>query len=148
LDTTRVFTDREQRDIAFPVARFDDSTYRNRLGLFPSTVAPEIDAFQPYHRGNAYKDDPLWQLHELWTLDKHRAIPIAASSLNVRFPMWGWENFLRHFEYGFEVHFPLLKAWLSPVDLKPDIAMEVTFGEYGSTFEIGFERLKQINHFV
>ena len=74
--------------------------------------------------------------------------PFAASSLNVRFPQWGWEHFIKHFDYGFEVHFPLLIAWMSKVNLDPEISMEVTFGEYGGTFEISIDRIREINKFV
>jgi hypothetical protein len=148
LDTKRMFNDREQRDIAFPVAKLDDSSYRKRLKLFPSTVTSVIDSYQPYHRGNAYRDDPLWQLHELWTLDKHRAIPMASNSLFITFPYRDWDRFIKHFQYGVEVHFPLGVAWNSPVDLKPEVSIEVLFGEYGSTFEISFDRIKEINDFV
>jgi hypothetical protein len=148
LDNKRVFTEREERQISFLIFKFDDSTYRDRLRLFPRTVTSTIDRFQPYHRGNAYRDDPLWQLNELWTLDKHRAIPINSSSLNVRFPLWGWENFIRHFTYGFEVRIPLLTAWISSVEVKPHITMEILFGEYLGAFEVSRAGLGAINDFV
>jgi hypothetical protein len=148
LDTKRVFSEKEQRDIAFPVARVDDPNYRRRLSLFPSTVASAIDSFQPHHRGNAYRDDPLWQLHELWTLDKHRAIPMASNSFNITFPYRDWDRFIKHFQYGLEVHFPLSIVWNSPVEFKPEVSIEVLFGEYGSPFEISFDRIKEINDFV
>lgn len=148
LDSKRVFTDREQRQISFLIFKCDDSTYRDRLKLFPSTVTSVLDGFQPYHRGNAYRGDPLWQLNELWSLDKHRAIPINSSSLNVHFPMWGWENCIRHFTYGFEVHIPLVSAWISKVEIKPNISFEILFGEYLGTFEVSRSGLRAINDFV
>jgi hypothetical protein len=148
LDGARVFTEREERQISFLIFKVDDSTYRNRLKLFPSTVTSAIDSFQPYHRGNAFREDPLWQLNELWTLDKHRAIPINSSSLNVHFPLRGWENFIRHFTYGFEVTIPLLTAWISEVEVKPHITMEILFGEYLGAFEVSRADLGTINDFV
>jgi hypothetical protein len=149
LDTKRIFSERDQRNIAFPVFRIDDSTYRDRLKLFPATVAKEIDPFQPYHRCNAYRDDPLWQLNELWTLDKHRTIPTTPYTLNLGFAMTGWERFARinRLTYNLEVCFPLALAWASKVDLKPNISVEILFGET-NTFEIPLGRLREINDFV
>jgi hypothetical protein len=142
----RTFSEREERNISFLIFKDDNSTYRNRRGLFPTAVADAFDAIQPHIRGNAYRDDPLWQLNELWTLDKHRTIPISNNSLNVRFPMWGWESYKVDFDYGFEVHFPLGEAWQSPVNLDPEITFEILFGE--GTFELSLVRLREINAFV
>ena len=125
----RTFTEREERDISFLIFRFKNSTYQDRRKLFPPVVADAFDTIQPHLRGNAYRDDPLWQLNELWTLDKHRTIPVSNNSLMVRFPMWGWESYKIDFDYGFEVHFPLGRAWQSPVDLDPEITFEILFGE-------------------
>lgn len=39
-----------------------------------------IESLQPYHRGNEYRDDPLWRLNYLCNADKHRMIhPIACA---------------------------------------------------------------------
>jgi hypothetical protein len=32
----------------------------------------EVERLQPYHRGPSYEDDPLWILHELDRINKHR----------------------------------------------------------------------------
>jgi hypothetical protein len=148
LDTKRVFTEREQRNISFPIFKEDNPTYRDRLKLFPSAVAIELDKFQPYRRGNAYRDDLLWQLNELWTLDKHRTIPSNSHSFNVRFPLDGWERYLSEFDDRIIVSFPLLDAWLSPVNLNPSISFEILFGEYMGAFEISLAGLSEINDFV
>jgi hypothetical protein len=58
------------------------------------------------------------------------------------------EKYIRHFDYGFEVHFPLGKAWLSPVDLVPEIAFEILFGDDRGAYEISLPRFRQINDFV
>ncbi|MGB7900804.1 MAG: hypothetical protein WCF89_25410, partial [Candidatus Sulfotelmatobacter sp.] len=87
-------------------------------------------------------------LNELWTMDKHRAIPVNGNSFNIRFPFAGWERYLRHFENGVEVHFPLVDAYQHPVGLEPEITVDVFFGEYMGAFEISMDRLKEINRFV
>src|SRR5208337_2018550 len=96
LTPTRTFTDAEERRIQFPIFKLDDDGCRKRLSLFPSTVATELDTFQPHRRGNSYGDHPLWQLNELWNMDKHRAIPVNANSFNLHFSFDGWQRYLRH----------------------------------------------------
>ncbi len=146
--STRTFTDQEARRIQFPIAKVNDATYQGRLGFFPSTVASDIDSFQPYHRGSAYASHPLWELNELWTMDKHRAIPMNANSFTIHFSFSGWERYLRHFENAVEVHFPLVEFYKSPVSLKPHLSVEVLFGEHMGQFEVSMPRLREINDFV
>jgi hypothetical protein len=149
LPPVRTFNRTQQRQINFPIFEVRSSTYEDRRKLFPSTLADIIDTFQPYLRGNAFRDDPLWQLNELWNLDKHRTIPSTPYSINLRFPMNGWEHFLRdnRFTHHLEVAFPLILAWGRKVDLKPDMSIEILFGETGN-FEVSLTRLGEINDFV
>ena len=146
----RTFTDREERRIHFPIAKVNDATYVSLRELFPPTVASIMDTLQPYLRGSAYRDDPLWQLNELWTMDKHRVIPMNANSLQVQFPMADWTRFMKHLDHGIEVKFPLRYAWLhqSCADLKPRVSVEVLFGEHMGSFEISRHRLTEIYNFV
>jgi hypothetical protein len=149
LDKARSFTEREKRRIQFPIAKVKDATYDSLLSLFPSAVAKEIDSLQPYLRRNAFRDDPLWQLNELWTMDKHRSIPVSPYSLNIGFPMDGWERFVNsstYLSHYFEVAFPIGLALTGEVNLEPSISVEILFGD--STFEIPFARLGEINNFV
>lgn len=150
LDRTRKFTDREEMQIHFPIFKVRDKTYCDRRSLFPPAVADIIDTLQPYLRGNAFRDDPLWQLNELWTLDKHRTIPVSPYSLNVGFAMDGWQRFVtpptQFFNHHLEVVFPLGLALAGGVNLEPNISVEILFGD--SSFEISMTRLKEINDFV
>jgi hypothetical protein len=146
----KTFTKREETDIAFPVASSDDGRYRQRLGRFPSAVARDIDRLQPYRRGNTYRDDPLWQLNELWNTDKHRIVPINGHLMTPGFPMRNWQHFaaVNEFDYGLEVIFPLAIAWASPVELKPSVSTDILFGDHMSTFEVSRRRLSEIYEFV
>ena len=45
-------------------------------GMDPAAQAV-IEGLQPYHRGNTFEDDPLWRLHELNRIDKHRLLHVA-----------------------------------------------------------------------
>jgi hypothetical protein len=149
LDSARKFSITEERRINFLIFKERDGTYIDRRRLFPSAVADAIDTFQPYLRGNAYRDDPLWQLNELWTLDKHRTIPANSNNIRVDFPyLIDWSRQWREFDDGVVVRVPLSQVWLSPVDIKPQITIDVLFGEYMGAFEISVKRLREIYDFV
>jgi hypothetical protein len=149
LPPKRVFTEAGERHINFPIfKRRDDPTYVSRRSLFPSAVAEIFDSFQPYKRGDAFRDDPLWQLNELWTLDKHRAIPMNSNSVNLNFPGTEWQRYFREIDYGAEVHFPILMYYASKVHLKPTVSVEILFGEHMGDFVISRARLGEINDFV
>jgi hypothetical protein len=148
LPPTRSFTPKEERQIQFPVFKSKDATYEHRRSLFPSTVASVIDTFQPYLRGNAFVDHPLWQLNELWTMDKHRAMPVNSNSINIHFPLDGWEKYVRQLENGIEVHFPHGLIGAGKVNFKPDVSLEILFGDYMGEFAIPVDRLAEINDFV
>jgi hypothetical protein len=48
-----------------------------------------IEGLQPYHRGQAYATHPLWRIHELNRIDKHRLLHSTAtnqSGTQVRVP--------------------------------------------------------------
>jgi hypothetical protein len=61
-------------------------------GINPCAQAV-IEGLQPYHRGKTFGDDPLWRLHELNRLDKHRVLHIIANRLGgVTLDPSRWEN--------------------------------------------------------
>lgn len=149
LPPIRTFTEREEKRIQFPIFKVRNNIYDDIRKLFPPAVADVIDNFQPYLRGNAFRDDPLWQLNELWNMDKHRTIPISPYSLNISFPMEGWHEFVNpatYFRHYFEVNFPIGMALTGEVNLEPTISVEILFGE--GPLEVPFSRLKEINDFV
>ena len=148
LTPKRTFTEAEQRRIQFPIFGSADSTYLSRRSLFPSAVADIFDSLQPYKRGDAFRDDPLWQLNELWTLDKHRSVPMNSHSMNLGFPGTEWQRYAHPVEDGVEVHFPILMYYTSKVHLKPTVTVEILFGEFMGDFTITRERLSEIHDFV
>lgn len=48
------------------------------IGKCAPAVQAEIEALQPYHLGDAAKHDPLWIVHDLDRIDKHREVHIIA----------------------------------------------------------------------
>src|ERR1019366_2672930 len=60
-----------------------------------------IEALQPYHRGAAFKEHPLWLLNELCNIDKHMLFAVhsvaeTVSILNVEVP------YRRELQFGFD----------------------------------------------
>jgi len=49
-----------------------------QIWSLPSKYVAIVKEAQPYHRGDQAHSHPLAVLHELWNLDKHRAIPSTA----------------------------------------------------------------------
>jgi len=49
-------------------------------GVHPDAVEA-IEGKQPYHRGTAFAEDPLWVIHELDRIDKHRRLHLTAYAM-------------------------------------------------------------------
>jgi len=45
-----------------------------KLACIHPDAEKHIQAVQPFHRGGAFREHPLWRLHELCVIDKHRLI--------------------------------------------------------------------------
>ncbi len=52
-----------------------------RIGSLPGAARKIIDSVQPFHKGSEYIGDPLWQLHTLSNIDKHRRLHVGDVSL-------------------------------------------------------------------
>jgi hypothetical protein len=40
-----------------------------------------VEGLQPYNRGNSFENDPLWVLHELDRIDKHRTLHVGVAGI-------------------------------------------------------------------
>jgi hypothetical protein len=145
-------SEKEERDIHFLIFKERNSRYDELRRLFPPTVADVIDSFQPYLRGQAYRDDPLWQLNELWRMDKHRAIPMNSGEITVGLPVPEWNRLTRHVfdgvDHSIEVNVPLVWVYTGQVAFKPAISIEILFGEHMGKLAVSRARLSTINDFV
>jgi hypothetical protein len=110
---------------------FNDKT----RDILPAAVTV-IESLQPYQRGNAFKDHPLWIINELCNLDKHSifAVQSTLGKINIR----GADIISRRdFEYATEI--PISLSDKFNVKLEPE-ATEVVFGEpvsiRGRRFEV------------
>lgn len=116
------------RDTMFPIhadqiSRSED-LFKRKVWDIPCEAVTEIKSLQPYHRGGAYRDDPLWQLNELSNIDKHR-LPVGRSN-NASFYIepTGWLR--RELDNGVEFSWPLTMK--NAVVFKPGIP-ELVFGD-------------------
>lgn len=52
-----------------------------KIGAIDPGAQAIIEALQPYARGNAYAQDPLWTLYELARVDRHRFVHLTVAQL-------------------------------------------------------------------
>lgn len=57
---------------------FDSGRFKIR-GIRPA-AQNVIERFQPYHLGTAFREHPLWRLHDLDRINKHRLLHTAATA--------------------------------------------------------------------
>jgi hypothetical protein len=102
-----------------------------------------IEGLQPYKRGDDYRSDPLWALHELDRINKHRLLHTCAAVPTAT--RWDMMNFVNVRQMGpgiveifgvpIETDTPIIRIWglhpIAPerqmdVDIRP--ALRVAFG--------------------
>ena len=74
-----IYGDKRSEGVIVVEARYCGDITRKLGGIAPKAKAI-IQSLQPYHAGDAYVSKPLWQLHELSNIDKHRLLLICAFS--------------------------------------------------------------------
>jgi hypothetical protein len=79
---TSSMTERQVADSEFPIFR-DGANYpqaeRKKIGCVNPDARTVIETMQPYQKAADYSSDPLWQLHELNRIDKHRTLTVCAA---------------------------------------------------------------------
>ena len=84
-------TDDPYRLTEFPVFSVDNADTQQQIRRATQDIPPlaveQIKLLQPYHSGEAYKDDPLWQLNRLCNIDKHRLIPVHSMFAEFHVPV-------------------------------------------------------------
>jgi len=72
----------------FPIFCWHNPHVFKQMTADISTEAREIiERLQPYHRGDGAQDDPLWRLHALWTIEKHRHLTIVTMNMATGFEL-------------------------------------------------------------
>lgn len=97
------------RDVMFPIHAERNSKmeerFRTMVWDMPCEAVSVIKELQPYNRGTAYRDDPLWKLNALSNLDKHRTPVGRAISANIYLEPAGWTR--RDLDYSVEISWPI-----------------------------------------
>jgi hypothetical protein len=120
---------------------------REAVKEIPPTAAVEVKALQPYHRGDTYKDDPLWQIDELCNIAKHMTIPlshamtefktnIAADVAEMTMPYIG------------EIIYVLTPEGSAKVQLHPEARSSVVFGNRNLGVEVTFSEIRGLHEYV
>ena len=72
--------ERLARGLEFPVFGdrvMDSREHRRKIGCLDPEAQAIIKGMQPYNRGDEFASDPLWKLHQLSNMDKHRVPHVA-----------------------------------------------------------------------
>lgn len=110
-----------------------------------------MESLQPYHEGpgDAFKRSPLWQLHKLDIIDKHRRVAIGLHGLTCHFPSAinprSWQIEKQELEDGYEASLPPVAATLEMI---PDLSPGVLFGDEAEGVTMDFEQLGALYKFV
>jgi hypothetical protein len=138
------------RQVQWPVLAAPDPSTLNRhtKGAAVPAVAV-IESFQPYHAGPdpAYKQHPLWQVHKLDIVDKHRRVVINESIVEAYFPTLSKRSDFNHesgdhyFEIGFPIDAPLVPMHYHPVPV-------IRFGAAEEDLYVTPDRLKELYEYV
>jgi hypothetical protein len=140
----------DSKVIQWPVLTVvDQKTFARQTKGVPDAAASIIEGLQPYHAGPGaeFKQHPLWQLHKLDIVDKHRRVAINENEFNAGFPTlsrssdFTMETGEGYFELSFPIDAPPVPMHYNP---KP----EIRFGAAEEDLFLTTERLEEIYRFV
>lgn len=147
-------TKNPSRNTAFPICASKptptDDLFKKKVVDIPQVAVNVIESLQPYHRGTAFKDHPLWKLNKLCNMDKHQVIAISNTVVPV-FVGGVTQAWKRELTYGLQVEVPLSEK--ENIQFKPGLP-QIVFGEpieatdAPSNFEITFAELGTIYDFL
>jgi hypothetical protein len=79
---TPVMTPKQIAGSEFPVFGDRSMTGKeevSKIGCIAPPAQAIIKSLQPHHQGSRYRDHPLWQIHDLDRIDKHRALALCVT---------------------------------------------------------------------
>jgi hypothetical protein len=98
-----------------------------------------VEGLQPYHRGSGFRSDPLWVLHELDRINKHRLLHTTVASFSGT--VWGvpfnasnssnvqaaGPGFLQSLEGTIETDTPIARIYgiIRPIDPSAEMHVEI-----------------------
>lgn len=143
------------RDTMFPIHSDQlpksEDIFKRKVWDVPCEAVAVIKHLQPYRRGAAFRDDPLWQLNELSNIDKHRLPSGSSQDGNFYLEPLGFTR--RELDNGVEFSWPLSQK--DAVVFKP-AAPVLKFGDpiYAPRkpgdvpVEVGREEITEIYRYV
>jgi hypothetical protein len=127
----------------------NQETFGRQTKGVPAAAAAIIEGLQPYHAGpgEAFKQHPLWQLHKLDIVDKHRRVAINENEFNAGFPTLSRSSdFTKETGEGYiELSFPIDAP---PVPMHYNPKPEIRFGAAEEDLFVTTERIEEIYRFV
>lgn len=135
---------------SFPIIDKNTSENMRRFGYatrdIPADAINEIDALQPYHGGDAFKDDPLWKLDKLCNINKHRVIPAQGTALDFKIPKGIIPNIVGSLDNGYIVTMPL--AVKGKMEFAPTPIGDILLGSEVDGLSISIWELYKIYDFI
>ena len=122
--------------------------FRRSVKDIPTQAASIIESLQPYHRGDSFRDDPLWKVHKLCNIDKHREIPTwgTIADVKVLIPKGAQTrtiddgNVVVAIPEGVDVE-PYMK-------MEPQSTLDVFFGNTSVGIQLTVQDLRSIHKFI
>jgi|CXWL01.1.fsa_nt_gi hypothetical protein len=114
----------------------------------PPTAAVEVKALQPYHRGDTYKDDPLWQIDELCNIAKHMTIPLSHGMVEFKSNITEADVEEMAMPYLGEIIYVLTPEGSAKVQLHPEARSSVVFGSRNLGIEVTINEIRTLHEYV
>lgn len=138
------------RRVQFPIIETwnGDSEGRFKIQLtdVPSEAASIIRNIQPASRAAPFESHLLWRLHAMCNLDKHRRIP--ANGSEVIFHLKGSPRDVRFESFDNYGVLSVPLAEKAKLDLHPQIAFQVNFGDKSVGVVLGPTDIRDIYQFI
>ena len=128
--------------------RGTDARLREAMKEIPPAAADEIKALQPYHRGDAYKEDPLWQIDELCNIAKHMTIPLSHGQIDFKINITEADIEDVVMPYLGEIIYMLTADGSAKVQLHPEATSAVVFGSRKIGVEVTGPERRALHQFV
>lgn len=139
---------------SFPIFPTLSGGFERMLQKLPPAARDDIERLQPYQRGDDYRSDPLWVLHEIWNTDKHRVLVAVGHQWAHGVVDPDGVLIIGQFDHGRLLNF---RRVAQPGDVGtselesefvPQIAINITFGMEGAVETTGVDQLRVIHHYV
>ena len=128
--------------------RGTEARLREAMKEIEPAPAREVKALQPYHRGDAYKDDPLWQIDELCNIAKHMAIPLSHGVVDFKTNITDADIESVSMPYIGEIIYMLTPEGSANVQLHPEATSGIVFGSRNLGVEVTINEMRGLHKYV